>query len=816
MLIFISVLFGIWAQSCKIKKGIGGVMTNYLKRKKLAAKLFIISCLFAALIVSGNSARAAAEYSASLETDRSNGVCTYTVNGIDTSVVKEMTLKVTYTDNAANNGSSTPDNNENTDSNIPENNGNEDNTDSTDNKTDNPDNASDADNNPENNGSNTDNNNPDGNTGSAAAGNKGDSATDGNTTGGSTDNTVITALEQKITLDETNCTGGTYTGTFSLDSLEKYLFKEYDVSFIMGTAAEGEEPQVINAGKCDFTIHTDAYKLEVTGNKYDINRTFGFKPDISQEAGVPGTGNKIRLIIWKNKDKISKAVPCGVERELTNVSKTWETDLSTICSSYGKYSAAIVLENRNVEKNSVILASAEFQVAIVYSNVGTKKSAALEKKKSFRVFVGSLNSALGIGKVKFNIYDKNNNLVCSKTGTRKPETSYYYADITLKSVNYNLQVYTVKASITDNAGNKRNLTKTGKADMRIVKGTIDVEKKSNATCKFVLSGAYIPGNIKNVKFNVYSVNGGKKKFYKKFFGVNTSSKDVFIADMSYSEKGKYTVYAYATTQWGKSILLNKKTFKIKKSELGKNGWVYETYAGREYKFYYKDNKIVTDLTDILGLNKTNNNMYLEINRAAGCVTAYAYDSEKKAYIIPIKSFTVSVGRDVSSTGTAASLNKESSFTPLGTYSVSSNGTSVKYTLKPMYEPDGSIVYARWATHIVGNVYFHAIAVGSQSHYALSPSTYNRLGSPASAGCIRMTVADAKWIYDYASTGTKVNIVQGSSSKPGPLGKPATITVDYTINYDPTDPEVPVSRKKADYQAGHISGYMTKNGTKVGY
>ncbi len=195
MLIFILVLFGIWAQACKIKKGIGGVMTNYLKRKKLAAKLFIISCLFAALIVSGNSARAAAEYSASLETDRSNGVCTYTVNGIDTSVVKEMTLKVTYTDNAANNGSSTSDNNENTDSN----NGNEDNTDSTDNKTDNPDNASDADNNPENNGSNTDNNNPDGNTGSAAAGNKGNSATDGNTTGGSTDNTVITALEQKIT-----------------------------------------------------------------------------------------------------------------------------------------------------------------------------------------------------------------------------------------------------------------------------------------------------------------------------------------------------------------------------------------------------------------------------------------------------------------------------------------------------------------------------------------------------------------------------------------------------------------------------------------
>ena len=80
----------------------------------------------------------------------------------------------------------------------------------------------------------------------------------------------------------------------------------------------------------------------------------------------------------------------------------------------------------------------------------------------------------------------------------------------------------------------------------------------------------------------------------------------------------------------------------------------------------------------------------------------------------------------------------------------------------------------------------------------------------------MTVADAKWIYDYASTGTKVTIVQGNSSKPGPLGKNPVIRVDSTIHYDPTDPEVPVSRKKADYQAGHISGYMTKTGKKVGY
>lgn len=818
----VNICFGvvpIMGQVFKTRKGrVGGRMFRFVEKKRPLDKFFMVICMALVLAVFSSNIRVqAAEYSASLSTDRANGVCTYTVTGIDINVIQEMTLKVTYNnvtepDNGGNNSTGgTTDNTgaggavgirkaastntpANTDipasTNIPANTNTPVSTDTpagtnTPASTDTPASTSTPD--------GTGNNNNDNST-----------------------NNMVTALEQKIVLDASNCINGTYTGSFSMENLEKYLFKEYNVSFIMGAVAEGTQNIVVDAGICDFSIHNDAYKIKVTGNRYDINRTFDFLPQTEDASAVPGTGNKIRLVIWKDKTDISKAVMCGVERELANTSKTWETDLSTICSSYGKYYAAVVLENKYIDKNSIILASEEFQVALVYSNVGSKKSASLEKKKAFRVFVGSLNSALGIGKVKFSIFNKSNKLVCDKAALRKSGTAYYYADITLKSVGYNLDVYTVKATVTDNAGNKRVLSKTGKVDLKIKKGKIDIQKKTNSTCKFRLSGAYIPGNIKNVKFNVYSVKNGKKTFFKKYFGVYTKDEDVYIADMAYSEKGNYIVYAYGTTQWGKSILLNKKSFKIKKSELGKNGWIYETYAGREYKFYYKNNKLVTDLTEILGLKKTGNKLYLEINRAAGCVTAYAYDSEKSAYIIPVKSFTVSVGRDVTSTGTAASLNKDTSYTPLGSYSVSSNGVATKYTLKTMNEPDGSVVYARWATHIVGNVYFHAIAVGSQSHYALSPSTYNRLGSPASAGCIRMTVADAKWIYDYASAGSEVNIIKGNSAKPGPLGKNPIIRVDYTINYDPTDPEVPTSRKKADYNAGHISGYMTKDGKKVGY
>lgn len=746
----------------------------YVKERKAVNRLFVVVYLFMALSVMCNNVKAkAAEYGVTLDTDRAGGVCTYTVTGIDTAVIQEMTLKVTYNINKDSSAavSASPKDDVSASA-TPE----AETAVSASPKDDASASAS-----------------PEDVVSASAAPEDVDTSN------------IVTVLEQKIALDSTNCTGGTYTGSFSMENFEKYLFEEYNVSFTMGQDTD------IDAGKCDFTIHEDAYNLEVTGNRYDINRTFNFKPNLKDDVAVPGAGNKIQLIVWKDKSDISKAVLCGAERELTSTAKTWENDLSTICSSYDKYNAAVVLVNPYIEKNSVILASANFQVALVYSNVGSKKSAPLEKKSAFRVFVGSLNSGLGIDKVRFGIYNKKDALLYSKTAERKAGTAYYYADITLKSLDYKLDVYTIKVTVTDNVGNKRVLSKTGKADMRLVKGTMDVQKKASAVYNFVVEDFYIPGNAKNVNFNVYIKNNGKQKFYKKFPGAYTSSSGSYTADMTFSEKGNYIAYAYATTQWGKSILLNKKSFKIRKSDLGKNGWIYEVYGGKEYKLYYKDNKLVTDLTSILGL-KTGSKMYLEVNRAAGCVTAYAYDSDKKAYIIPVKAFTVSVGRDTSSTGTASALNINSSFTPLGTYSLG----STKYTLKPMNEPDGSVVYARWATHVVGNVYFHAIAVGSQSHYALSPSTYNKLGSPASAGCIRMTVADAKWIYDYVASGSQANIVTGSSSKPGPLGKSPTITVDYSINYDPTDPDVPTSRKKSDYSAGHISGYMTKSGKKVGY
>lgn len=70
---------------------------------------------------------------------------------------------------------------------------------------------------------------------------------------------------------------------------------------------------------------------------------------------------------------------------------------------------------------------------------------------------------------------------------------------------------------------------------------------------------------------------------------------------------------------------------------------------------------------------------------------------------------------------------------------------------------------------------------------VSTKEYNKLGVQASAGCIRLAVTDAKWIYDNCRIGTKVVIGESRTLK-----KPARPKVKVSTKrkawWDPTDPD----------------------------
>ena len=99
------------------------------------------------------------------------------------------------------------------------------------------------------------------------------------------------------------------------------------------------------------------------------------------------------------------------------------------------------------------------------------------------------------------------------------------------------------------------------------------------------------------------------------------------------------------------------------------------------------------------------------------------------------------------------------------------------------------VWGHYTTKIVGNILFHSVPYLSADPSSLEYWEYDKLGTSASMGCVRLKVADAKWIFDNMPSGTPVEFY--SDSNPGPLGKPGSQKIsgnEQCRGWDPTDPD----------------------------
>ncbi len=156
--------------------------------------------------------------------------------------------------------------------------------------------------------------------------------------------------------------------------------------------------------------------------------------------------------------------------------------------------------------------------------------------------------------------------------------------------------------------------------------------------------------------------------------------------------------------------------------------------------------------------------YIKVNRTQNVVNVYTVD-ENGEYTMPYKVMLCSTG---TSTPKAGKKYKITSY-------------------RTLWNKLKGNVYGQYAVQITGNILFHSVPYTAKNNSSLEYWEYDKLGTKASLGCIRLTVEDAKWIYDNIVPGTWVEFYEDEN--PGPLGKPEAQKISENIenrNWDPTD------------------------------
>ena len=112
---------------------------------------------------------------------------------------------------------------------------------------------------------------------------------------------------------------------------------------------------------------------------------------------------------------------------------------------------------------------------------------------------------------------------------------------------------------------------------------------------------------------------------------------------------------------------------------------------------------------------------IKVNKKQNVVTIYSL-GEDGYYNVPVKAMICSVG--------------EKGNTPEGKFEL--GGREEWLAL----EGD---VYGQYATVITGSFLFHSVPYFTEDKGDLEIEEYNKLGTSVSAGCVRLSVIDAKWI-----------------------------------------------------------------------
>lgn len=170
--------------------------------------------------------------------------------------------------------------------------------------------------------------------------------------------------------------------------------------------------------------------------------------------------------------------------------------------------------------------------------------------------------------------------------------------------------------------------------------------------------------------------------------------------------------------------------------------------------------------DILAQNKQSGKSELysiTVNRRTNTVTVYTFD-DKGNFTVPVRAMVSSCGKGGEDT------------TITGDFSI-----YFQNAWHPLYDD----VFGMYVSGFKDDFLFHSVPYETTKHNALETDEFNKLGEPASQGCVRMMVSDVYWIMKNCGLDTPVHVIDADSSS-DPLGKPPTVKVPLNVKWDPTD------------------------------
>lgn len=370
-----------------------------------------------------------------------------------------------------------------------------------------------------------------------------------------------------------------------------------------------------------------------------------------------------------------------------------------------------------------------------------------------------------VGKSTFYFSEKNG---VAKTGWVKQDGKYYYylknyrRASGWKTINKKKYYFNPKNSC---ARQESSWLKIGKYTYFFnAKGIVQ-------TGFFKVNGNTYYANSKGVRKTGWQTVNGRKYYMDPSTGIVktgwfTYKKKTYYLTPSASAK----TYGAAITGWLKNV--NNATYYFNSDGTMRTGWLQEN--GVKYYFDKSTGKMLTGKHTIDG--KT-----------------YDFGSKGKIKVSITGPWSIKVQRGNSSNGNQCFVVVYRGSTPVKAFACSTAADGVStptgtFSIRDKlywHELQGP-TWGQYCSHITSDILFHSVPnLRYRDPYSLETWEYNKLGSPASAGCIRLSVMHAKWLFDNVPIGTPVTV----SNK---VTKPTDISIEYppkqssSKSYDPTD------------------------------